>query len=256
MAGVLGLVLRPLLDHVTGYVLLVALAVIGAVLGLVLVDRQRWKAVSGRWQLVIAGLISAVVTLLSTAGVQWGGELGGVSWTLCLLAWLGGVSGGVAGAALTETAVFNDKFVPWGLQRRSPLSSSYTESIPWALAGGTVGWLLAFLPRLLAPGGGGDEVALLNGAGLVLWTAVGAVGGAFYARKVDLGEDCTIYHLLGALGGALVWTLLLIGIVSLATALDESVGLALLTLLGAAGGAILGDFVAGLDRVRRFLSSL
>ncbi len=253
---VAGFALRPLVDETTGYILLVGLAVIGAMVGTVLIDRTRWKGATGRWQLAAACLVSVAFTLLSTAGLQGRWNLGGLSWTFCLLAWLGGVSGGMVGVAITETAAFNARFVPWGPQ--SPFLSSlpYARVIPWPLVGGTVGWLLAFLPRLLAPGGESEPVVLLNGAGLVLWATVGAVGATFYACQVDLGEDHTIYHLLGALGGALGWTLILIGIVSLATVIDEDVGLALLTLLSAAGGAILGGVVAGLDPVRRFLSSL
>lgn len=253
---VAGFILRSLVDEMIGYILLLALALIGALVGTILVDRTRWKGAAGRWQLVVVGLVCVAVTVLCTIGLETGWDLGGLGWTFCLMAWLGGVSGGIVGVAIAETTAFNARFVPWGPRRPFLSSLAYSRVIPWTLVGGTVGWLLAFLPRLLAPGGYGDPVTLLNGAGLVLWTTVGAVGATFYACRVDLGEDHTIYHLLGALGGALGWALILVGLVSLASAIEKDVGLAVLTLLGATGGAILGGVLAGLHRVRRFLSSL
>jgi len=56
----------------------------------------------------------------------------------------------------------------------------------WSAGGAAIGTVLAYLPRLAIPGGAGPVLEAAIYAGALLFGAMGAVTGAFIARKVNL----------------------------------------------------------------------
>ncbi len=88
-----------------------------------------------------------------------------------------------------------DRFTSVTEMRRALLGQSIPLPAPpfnvkqvaaWSAGGALIGTVLAYLPRLAIPGGTGPILETAIYAGALLFGAVGAVAGAFVARKVNL----------------------------------------------------------------------
>ena len=128
------------------------------------------------------------------------------------------------------------------LQVVAPFAVSRVAAL--AAGGALAGTVLSYLPRLAVPGGRGEILEAATFAGMLLFGAVGAVGGAFIARKVSLDAVDFLPRvlaafvttaLLGAIGG--------IGIGGLVLHQGRGAVSLLLAYLGSVGGATLGTRV-------------
>jgi hypothetical protein len=111
----------------------------------------------------------------------------------------------------------------------------------WSAGGAIIGTVLAYLPRLAVSGGTGPVLEAAIYAGALLFGAVGAVTGAFIARKVNLDTPDfprkAVVTLVTTLSLEVVF-----GLVLGATLMGGGLGLAamFLAFLGSVGGAMAG----------------
>jgi hypothetical protein len=87
------------------------------------------------------------------------------------------------GAANKATAKF---CFSCGAALPAALPFDVKQAAVWSAGGAIIGTVLAYLPKLAIPGGAGSVLEAAIYAGALLFGAVGAVTGAFIARKVNL----------------------------------------------------------------------
>lgn len=73
------------------------------------------------------------------------------------------------------------------------------DILKFASGGAVAGALLAFLPRLVVPGGSGSLLDVATYSGVLFLAGVGSVAGAFFARKIDLDAPDFLPRLVAAL---------------------------------------------------------
>ena len=129
------------------------------------------------------------------------------------------------------------------------------ELLKYAGGGSVIGALLAFLPRLVVPGGSGSLLDVATYSGVLFLAGVGSVAGAFFARKIDLDAPDFLPKLLATL----LLTFLIEGLVGGClggVVFGFGFLFALLGVAGSLAGALIGTRFTETEQFRKILASL
>ena len=122
----------------------------------------------------------------------------------------------------------------------------------WSASGALIGTVLAYLPRVAVAGGTGTLLEAAIYAGVLLFSAVGAVTGAFIARKVNLDAPDFLPRAIATLLTTLALEIAL-GFVLGALLIGGGLGLfsLFLAFLGSVGGGVAGTRLTETEMFRQ-----